>query len=161
MTTVINNRIAAIVLVCLTTIAAAAMLSRTSGYIRKSGYTLNPDPRTISGYPRVIDGDTVEINGIHLRLQGLDAEELSMVHGLQSKAAMLDIVGDRIIRCVPDGTRSYERIVASCYLPDGADISRELVRRGWALDCARYSHGRYRSDEPAGARQRLYQAPYC
>jgi hypothetical protein len=51
--------------------------------------------------------------------------------------------------------------VATCYLPDGTDIARELVHRGWALDCAHYSHGRYRADEPSGVRQRLSQAPYC
>ena len=139
---VMNSRIAAIVLVCLTTIAAA-------------------DPLTISGPARVIDGDTIVINGIHIRLQGLDAEELSMTNGPKSGEVMRDIVGDRIITCKPDGTRSYERIVASCFLPNGTDISRELVRRGWALDCAHFSHGRYRADEPVGIRQKLFQAPYC
>jgi endonuclease YncB( thermonuclease family) len=74
---------------------------------------------------------------------------------------MVDIVGNQVVRCVPDGTRSYERTVAICFLPDGTDISRELVRRGWALDCAHYSHGRYRADEPAGVRAKLSQAPYC
>ena len=118
------------------------------------------EPLTISGSPRVIDGDTIVIDGIHIQLQGLDAEELNMAHGQQSRAAMLDIVGNHIITCRPDGTHSYERIVATCLLPDGTDISRELVRRGLALDFAHFSHGRYRADEPAGVRQQLYQAPY-
>jgi micrococcal nuclease len=158
----VNTRIAVIALVCVVIAAAAAMLSRTSGDIRRSsGQPLNPNPRTISGFPRVVDGDTIIINSIHIRLQGLDAEELSMAHGQQSKAAMLDIVGNRTITCRPDGTHSYERIVASCFLPDGTDISRELVRRGLALDCAHYSGGRYRADEPAGIRQKLFQARYC
>lgn len=115
----------------------------------------------ITGPSRVIDGDTIVINGTHIRLQGLDAEEMSMVNGPKSRAVMIEIIGDQVVTCKPDGTRSYERIVASCFLPDGTDISRELVRRGWALDCARYSHGRYRADEPAGARQKLFQARYC
>ena len=156
-----NKRIAAIAIVCLAAAAAAAMLSRTSGDIRKSGQPLNPDPRTISGYPRVIDGDTIVINGTHIRLQGLDAEEMSMTNGPKSRTTMVDIIGNQTIRCVPDGTHSYERVVASCFLPNGADISRELVRRGWGLDCAHYNHGRYRADEPAGVRQKLYQARYC
>ena len=84
-----------------------------------------------------------------------------MAHGQQAKVAMQEIIADNEITCRPDGTRSYERIVAICYLPNGTDISRELIRRGWALDCQRYSHGRYRADEPAGARQKLYQARYC
>ena len=84
-----------------------------------------------------------------------------MTNGPKSRAVMVDIIGNQIIKCVPDGTHSYERVVASCYLPNGVDISRELVHRGWALDCGRYSHGRYRADEPAGIRAKLYQAPYC
>ena len=162
MTAAMNNRIAAIVvLVCCIAAAAAAMLPRISGDIRKSGQPLNPDPRTISGIPRVIDGDTIVIHGTHIRLQGNDSEELSMAHGQQAKVAMQEIIADNMITCRPDGTRSYERIVAICYLPDGTDISRELIRRGWALDCQRYSHGRYRADEPAGIRQKLFQARYC
>lgn len=121
----------------------------------------NAQGQIIAGPAWTIDGDTIVIGGIHIRLQGLDAEELSMAHGQESKAAMVDIVGDQIITCKPDGTRSYERVVASCFLPDGTDISRELVRRGLALDCAHYSHGRYRADEPVGVRQKLYQAKYC
>ena len=84
-----------------------------------------------------------------------------MTSGPKSRAVMIDIVADQVITCKPDGTRSYNRVVATCLLPDGADIGRELVRRGLALDCARYSHGRYRADEPAGVRQKLSQAPYC
>jgi micrococcal nuclease len=122
-------------------------------------------PNTVHGASRVIDGDTIIINGVHIRLSGLDAEELSMTNGPKSAATMRDIVGEHVITCHPDGTRSYNRIVATCYLPDGTDIARELVRRGWGLDCFRYSHGRYRSDEPNGARQKLFQArlrmPIC
>ena len=115
----------------------------------------------MTGRAFTIDGDTVVVGGIHVRLQGLDAEELNMTNGPKSREVMIDIIGNQVITCNPDGTRSYNRIVASCFLPDGTDISREIIRRGWALDCAHYSHGRYRADEPAGVRQKLYQAPYC
>jgi micrococcal nuclease len=115
----------------------------------------------LSGPARVVDGDTIVIGTTHVRLQGLDAEELSMANGPKSRAVMIEIVGASVVTCRPDGTRSYDRIVASCFLPDGTDISRQLIRRGWALDCAHYSHGRYRADEPAGAREKLYQARYC
>jgi endonuclease YncB( thermonuclease family) len=68
----------------------------------------------ISGPARVHDGDTLVIHGTHIRLQGLDAEELSMTNGPKSRAVMQDIVGDSVITCKPDGTRSYQRVVASC-----------------------------------------------
>jgi micrococcal nuclease len=126
--------------------------------------TIANAPKTetiISGLARIVDGDTVVVNGTHIRLQGLDAEELSQTNGPKARAVMIDIVGDQVITCRPDGTRSYNRVVATCLLPDGTDISRELVRRGWALDCFGFSYGRYRADEPAGVRQKLRQASYC
>jgi hypothetical protein len=101
---------------------------------------------SISGRARVVDVDTVVVAGTHIRLQGLDAEELAMTNGPKSRAVMQDIVSDHIITCKPDGTRSYNRVVATCLLPDGTDIGRELIRRGWGLDCQRYSHGRYRAE---------------
>jgi micrococcal nuclease len=116
---------------------------------------------SVSGSARVIDGDTIVINGQHIRLSGLDAEELSMTNGPKAAAVMRDIIGTATITCHPDGSRSYNRIVASCFRPDGTDISRELIRRGWGLDCAHYSHGRYRADEPKGVREKLHQARYC
>ena len=36
-----------------------------------------------------------------------------------------------------------------------------LVSQCLVLDCARYSKGQYRHLEPAGARDRLAQKPYC
>jgi micrococcal nuclease len=126
---------------------------------------IQPPPMPVTtglrGPTRIIDGDTIIIGGTHIRLQGLDAEELSMTNGPKAKAVMADIISDREVKCRPDGTRSYNRVVASCFLPDGTDISRELVRRGWALDCAHYSGGRYRADEPRGVREKLFQARYC
>jgi len=51
--------------------------------------------------------------------------------------------------------------VGTCYLPDGTDIGAEIIRRGLALDCQRFSYGRYRQLEPEGMRGIIRQAPYC
>ena len=40
------------------------------------------------------------------------------------------------------------------------DIATELGKAGLALDCAHYSGG-HRKFEPAGARTKLIQKPYC
>ena len=74
---------------------------------------------------------------------------------------MRSIVGDAIVRCELNGERSYERLVGICYLPDGTDIGAEIIRRGLALDCVRWSFGRYRALEPDGIRDVLYQQRYC
>jgi micrococcal nuclease len=119
----------------------------------------------IHGVPRVLDGDTIIVSGLHVRLNGIDAEEVSNPpepHGVAARAGMQSIVGiGAPVRCVLNGNRSHERYIGTCFNMRGRDIAAELIRMGLALDCARYSGGRYRFLEPAGARLRLRQKPYC
>lgn len=115
---------------------------------------------SLTGPAHVHDGDTIRIHGVSVRLQGVDAEELTERHGDAARAALSRIIAGRPVRCVPEG-QSYNRIVATCYLPDGRDIGAELIKSGLALDCARYSRGKYRSLEPPASRQRLTQKVYC
>ena len=113
---------------------------------------------------RVIDGDTVVIGPVHVRLRGLDAPELHHPGGDEAREAMRAIVGDHNLTCRPDGTKTHKRIVATCTINvDGVeqDIARELVRKGFALDCAHFSHGAYAADETAQAQATLSRASYC
>lgn len=116
---------------------------------------------SIAGRARVIDGDTIVVAGVKVRLNGVDAPELDNRTGYDSKRAMIAIVGRQQITCALNGERSYDRMVGICYLPNGADIGAELIRHGEALDCPRYSGGRYHYLEAPGARRRIGQAPYC
>ena len=74
-------------------------------------------PLSISGPAKVTDDDTIIIDGIRIRVQGLVAEEVSMTNGPKATVEMRNIVGDHIITCKLDGHRSYNRMVAICYLP--------------------------------------------
>jgi endonuclease YncB( thermonuclease family) len=93
-------------------------------------------------------------------LNGLDAEELNEPHGVAARDAMRRIAG-AYVECVPNGERSYNRIVATCVNARGQDIAALLIEQGLALDCPRFSHGRYRNNEPSGARRALIQKGYC
>ena len=53
------------------------------------------------------------------------------------------------------GETSYDRLVGTCYLPDGRDIGAEIVKAGLALDGGHFSEGKYRHLEEAGVRQLL------
>lgn len=121
--------------------------------------------RVLDGIPRVLDGDTIVVAGVHLRLNGIDAEEVSYPsepYGPAARAGLQSIVGiGAPVRCVLNGERSHERHIATCFNLRGQDIAAELIRQGLALDCARYSGGRYRRLEPRDARVRLRQKPYC
>ncbi len=114
---------------------------------------------------RVRDGDTIEIGEIAVRLQGVAAPELRQPLGREAGEAMRRLVQGRVVECRPDGSRSYDRIVAVCFL-DGRDIGAWLIGRGLARDCPRYSKGRYRAIEAAAAARTaiaaLYPLPrYC
>ena len=108
----------------------------------------------------VYDGDTIKVMGFAIRLQGLDAEELNETNGHAAREVMQQIVAGKTVLCQPDGTTSYKRIVARCFI-DGIDIAIPLIAGGWALDCPRYSGGRYASYEPKDARSHLIQKGYC
>lgn len=151
--------------------ALAGLLSLPKGCSdRQSSRSFVAGPGTISGHVRVIDGDTLVLvnTNTHVRLNGVDAPEV--VHpgydrddpfGPESRDEMRRIVGDQVVRCELTGGKSYERLVGICFLPDGTDVGAEIIRRGLALDCFRFSRGRYHELEPAGVRELIHAAPYC
>lgn len=112
----------------------------------------------ISGPAYVIDGDSLRIAGRDLRLFGIDAPELDHPHGQQAKWALHRLCKDQTITAQIIGQDDYGRNVARCTLPDGRDVSAEMVRQGLAIDWPRYSQGQYRALETPDARRRLYLA---
>ncbi len=116
--------------------------------------------QVIEGKARVIDGDTIVLSGIKVRLNGVDAMELGTEAGQQAKAAMSKIVHRQTVTCELNGERSYDRMIGVCYA-NGNDVAAVLIANGYALDCARYSGGRYQKFETTAARTRLSQAGYC
>ena len=123
------------------------------------------EAKTIEGRAtKVRDGDTIVVSGIPVRLNGIDAPETSNRYGREARNFMSRLVRGRTLTCELNGERTYDRWVGVCFVKnDGefVDIGAVLIANGFALDCARYSGGRYRAIEPAGARQRLLQANYC
>ncbi len=97
--------------------------------------------------------------GQMVRLQGLAAPELSVSGGHVATAALIQIVKGRQVSCELDGTVTHDRVVGICYV-EGTDVAAELVKRGLARDCERFSGGRYKELETASARL-LPLPPYC
>jgi len=117
-----------------------------------------PEGNVILGRAWVIDGDTIKIGATKIRLAGIDAPELTDPFGQKSKWEMVALCKGMEIRAELTGERSYDRLVATCYLPDGTDIGAELIRRGLALDGGWFSQGKYRHLEPRGIRWKLRHA---
>ena len=141
--------------------------ARTGGIRRVRRHPAPPRPgrysepqhtRVLKGRCWVIDGDTIVIDRVHIRLAGIDAPELNHPWGRKSKSAMIELCKGRIITAELQPDTTYERAVAICYLPDGRDLAAELVRMGLAIDWPKYSGGRYRHLEPDGIRKKLWRA---
>ncbi len=109
---------------------------------------------------RVRDVDTIVVAGTPIRLNGVDGPEVSTRAGKQAKLFMQRLVAGKFVKCDLNGDRTYDRWVGVCYL-DGTDIGAIAIQSGMALDCARYSGGRYRSLETASARAKIKRAGYC
>lgn len=117
-----------------------------------------PTTQTLKGKCYVIDGDTVVISGTKIRIGGIDAPELNHPYGKSSKFALIKMCKGKVITAIVREEMSYDRVVASCYLPDGTDVAEKLVEQGLALDWARFSGGAYRHLEPPDARKKLWRA---
>ncbi|WP_322868172.1 thermonuclease family protein [Aquicoccus sp. G2-2] len=109
---------------------------------------------------KVRDVDTIVVAGTPIRLNGVDGPETSTRVGRDAKFFMERLVGGRIVTCELNGERTYDRWVGVCFL-NGEDIGGIAVKEGHALDCNRYSGGRYRELETRAARSKMRRASYC
>jgi endonuclease YncB( thermonuclease family) len=119
-----------------------------------------------SGQPRVIDGDTLDLAGIRVRMQGIDAFEHDQqctragggrfACGAAARAELAELIGGREVTCTPDGSLTHGRTVATCTVPGGTgpggerdvvDLNAAMVLSGLAFDCPRYSDGRYAREQ--------------
>ena len=117
-----------------------------------------PAAGELKGKCYVVDGDTIVIKRIKIRLAGVDAPELDQPWGQKAKWAMVELCKGQVVTAKLNGERSNDRLVATCYLPDGRDIGAELIKQGLALDWSHFSGGSYRHLEPKGIRRKLRQA---
>ena len=102
----------------------------------------------LQGGLRVIDGDTFVLAGTRIRLQGVDAPEMSdrcigadgrgWACGDWATEALRDLLHGGQLTCDDLGERSYNRVVARCNL-DGQDLGALLVERGIARACPRFA----------------------
>jgi endonuclease YncB( thermonuclease family) len=117
--------------------------------------------RLLEGRVTVVrDVDTIVVAGTPVRLNGLVGPETSTRVGREARAFMIHLVRGETVTCQLNGERTYDRWVGNCFL-DGQDIAAIAVTNGHALDCQRYSGGRYRGLETPAARSRIQRAGYC
>ena len=111
---------------------------------------------------RVVDGNTVRVRGVKIRLSDIDAPERRQTCwrasgefrcGRQATAVLKALIGELDVRCIEKGRDRYRRVLAVCYVGK-LDIGGELVRRGWALAYRRYGLTCVRQEAEARAAKR-------
>ncbi|WP_254055678.1 thermonuclease family protein [Ruegeria sp. EL01] len=113
-----------------------------------------------AGTLHVRDADTIVVDGTPVRLNGVDAPELDTRSGQDAKRWMVNFLRGKSVSCDLNGERTHDRWVGVCYA-DGEDVGAAVIAAGHALDCRRYSGGRYRHLETPAAKSRLKRAKYC
>jgi endonuclease YncB( thermonuclease family) len=113
---------------------------------------VGPAQRYVEGPIRVIDGDSLEVAGMEIRLSGVDAPELRQpcrrggspyACGEVARAALRDATAGRPVSCRVAGHDRYGRQLAHCSVA-GQDLGALLVGRGLAL-----GYGSYQREEQA------------
>ena len=96
---------------------------------------------------KVVDGDTIHLNGEKIRFTGIDTPELKQTCikqgikdycGITAKKILVDKIGNRIVECISQGKDQYKRTLAECFV-NNESLSSYLVRSGYAFAYRKYS----------------------
>ena len=96
---------------------------------------------------RVVDGDTIHLNGEKIRFTGIDTPELKQTCikegvinpcGVIAKEILIEKISDNKVECISEGKDQYKRTLAECFV-NGESLSSYLVRRGYAFAYRKYS----------------------
>jgi endonuclease YncB( thermonuclease family) len=96
---------------------------------------------------RVVDGDTIILNGEKIRFTGIDTPELKQTCtqddqevkcGMDAKMILIKKIGNYTPVCISEGKDVYKRTLAECFI-NGESLSKFLVRSGYAFAYRKYS----------------------
>jgi endonuclease YncB( thermonuclease family) len=97
---------------------------------------------------KVVDGDTIHLNGKKIRFTGIDTPELKQTCikkgikdfcGLTAKKILTDKIAKNTVKCISEGKDRYKRTLAECFV-NNESLSRYLVRSGYAFAYRKYSN---------------------
>ena len=118
----------------------SVVLVATSGLARNA---------PVVGPARVVDGDTIVIGDLRVRLEGIDAPETSQTCTASSGASwrcgdaasafLTRLLGGHDVRCESVGLDKYGRTLGHCFV-GALDVNAEMVRQGLAWAFVKYSH---------------------
>ena len=96
---------------------------------------------------KIVDGDTIILNGEKIRFSGIDTPELKQTCisgdqkvfcGISAKMLLVKKIGNETPKCIREGKDVYKRTLAECFI-NGESLSAFLVRSGYAFAYRKYS----------------------
>ena len=96
---------------------------------------------------KIVDGDTIHLNGEKIRFTGIDTPELKQTClkdgiedscGVTAKQILIDKIGNDNVECISEGKDRYKRTLAECFV-NNESLSSYLVRSGYAFAYRKYS----------------------
>jgi endonuclease YncB( thermonuclease family) len=128
------------------------------------------EAESISGVPRVVDGDTLVVGATKIRLEGIDAPETDQIclnlkgdHwtcGIEARDRLQAHIEGQVVVCLSNGIDVYQRSLATCSLKE-EDLNGWMIREGWALAYLKYSSVYQQVEEDAREHQRgLWQGAF-
>ena len=112
----------------------------------------------------VTDGDTLIVDGVAYRLDGIEAPQTDQTClddkgapwtcGIDARDRLRDYVGKRDVRCTDRGPDSAyrKRHVGECRVEgEAVSINQWMVQEGWALNLDRSAKGRFKADRDSAS----------
>jgi len=117
-----------------------------------AGWFARREAADIAGSARVIDGDSLIVAGVEIRLYGIDAPEYRQycfrrgrpwACGVDATRSLRALIAERAVSCRAHEKDRYGRIVAACSVA-GSDLGAAMVAGGHAV-----AYGAYQLEERA------------
>ena len=102
---------------------------------------------TLTGKAEIVDGDTIKVGGIPVRLYGIDAPEGRQTCDLNGKAyacgkratrELAELIAGKSVECEIVGKDAFHRALGICSVT-GIELNATMVSHGWALAFVKYS----------------------
>jgi micrococcal nuclease len=108
----------------------------------------------------ITDGDTFkgltdDNKQIKIRLYAIDAPEKKQEFGNKSKQYLSNLIVGKTVGIKKKG-KSWDRVVALVYTPEGKDASAEMLKAGMAWHYKKYDHStEYENDENIARKNKI------
>ena len=99
---------------------------------------------------RVIDGDTLIVDDVRIRIEGLSCDEAGTPMGDAQTKFLAQWMSWTEVECTTTGAKSFNREIGSCQI-NGTDLGRGMIVAAYCQPCRRYDReGKY-ADLPVTA----------